>query len=78
MQNLTNVKLNTLVEIDGFSSCLSANLSRRLMELGFLKGEKIKVLRKSLLGKAYLIELRLYTLTIRKDIAKFVLVKGAK
>lgn len=74
MQSLTSLKLNTSAEIKGFSSCISPRLSRRLLELGFLKGEKIKVLRKSLLGKAYLVELRFYTLTIRKDIARHVLV----
>ena len=76
MQNLTLLKLNKSAKIAGFSERMSSALKRRLMELGFLESEDIKILRKSLLGKAYLIELRNYTLTIRKDIAKFVLVEG--
>lgn len=78
MQSLTSLKINSVARVSGFSSCLSPRLSRRLLELGFLPGEKVKVLRKSLLGKAYLIELRFYTLTIRRDIAKFILVEDEK
>ncbi len=78
MQSLTSLKINSLARVTGFSHCLSSRLSRRLLELGFLPGEKVKVLRKSLLGKAYLVELRFYTLTIRRDIAKFIMVEGEK
>lgn len=76
MQSLTSLKINKVAQIEGFSSCISPRISRRLLELGFLKGERVKVLRKSLLGRAYLVELRFYTLTIRKDIAKFIMVEG--
>ena len=48
---------------------------RRLCELGFTNGQEIKMVRKSLLGKAYLLELRGYTLSLRSDIVKAVLVK---
>lgn len=78
MQSLTSLKINTYALVKGFSSCLSPRISRRLLELGFLQGEKVKILRKSLLGKAYLVELRFYTLTIRKDIARFILVEDQK
>lgn len=76
MQTLTSLKLNKPATIGGFSGCISPRISRRLLELGFLKGERIKVFKKSLFGRAYLIELRFYTLTIRNDIAKFIMVEG--
>jgi len=47
-------------------------IKRRLLELGFTRGVKARVVRKSLLGNAYMIELRGYTLTLRKDIVSFL------
>ncbi len=50
-------------------------IRRRLGDLGFTEGQNVRLVRKSLLGKVYLIELRGYTLSVRKDILKAVLVK---
>lgn len=76
MENLTTLKINTAAQIRGFAECINPRIARRLSELGFLPQEEIKVLRKSLLGRAYLVQLRFYTLTIRRDIARLILVEG--
>lgn len=74
MEILSSVKLNKPFSISDFSPSLSLNVKRRLFDLGFVKGAKIKVLRKSLLGRAFLVEIRGYCLTIKKDIASCIMV----
>ena len=76
MENLTSAKINKFYIIDNISLLSSLKVKRRLLELGFTKGQKIKLLRKSLLGKAFLIEIRGYTLTLKKQIAALVEIKG--
>lgn len=75
MGNLTSAKINKTYIIENISELTSLKIKRRLLELGFTKGKKIKLLRKSLLGKAYLIEIRGYTLTLKKQIATFIEIK---
>ncbi len=75
MGNLTSAKINKTYIIENISELTSLKIKRRLLELGFTKGQKIKLLRKSLLGKAYLIEIRGYTLTLKKQIATFIEIK---
>lgn len=75
MGNLTSAKINKTYIIENISEQTSLKIKRRLLELGFTKGQKIKLLRKSLLGKAYLIEIRGYTLTLKKQIATFIEIK---
>lgn len=75
MGNLTSSKINKTYIIENISELTSLKIKRRLLELGFTKGQKIKLLRKSLLGKAYLIEIRGYTLTLKKQIATFIEIK---
>ena len=75
MGNLTSSKINKTYIIEKISELTSLKIKRRLLELGFTKGQKIKLLRKSLLGKAYLIEIRGYTLTLKKQIATFIEIK---
>ena len=55
-------------------SCGSEKIKRRLLELGFTRGEKVRVVRKSLLGKVRLVEIRGYTLSLRQDITKGIIV----
>ena len=75
MKNLLECKFNRSYILAGFDSVLSFKVKRRLCELGFTEGQEIKMVRKSLLGKAYLVELRGYTLSLRSDIIEAVLVK---
>ena len=51
-------------------------LKRRLLELGFVEGAQIKVLAKSLLNDVILVQILNYTISIRKDIAKSIVIKG--
>ena len=74
MIDLLSAKKNKFYSISKISPKASLKIKRRLIELGFTQNVKIKVKYRSLLGQAYLVELRGYTLSIRKDIAGFVLV----
>lgn len=74
MENLLNGKLGTFYKIHKISYSVGDKVKRRLLDLGFTKGEKIRVVGKSLLKKAYLIEIRGYTLTLKKDIVSCILV----
>ena len=74
MDNLSDAKCGSLYQIKGISQTAPIKIKRRILELGFTKGQNVKVAGKSFLGKAYLIEVRGFTLTIRKDIARMILI----
>lgn len=61
----------TISDIKG----LSLSITRRLYELGLLSGQKLKFARRSLLGRAFLIEIRGYTLSLRSNIASSIFVE---
>ena len=46
--------------------------TRRLLELGIIAGQPIKILNKSSLKKVYLVEVRGYLLSVRASILKLV------
>ncbi len=48
---------------------------RRFLELGFSRGEKVKVVFSSLANKVFLIEIRGYILSVRKDLLERVVVQ---
>lgn len=64
-------KFYTINSIHG----LSTSLTRRLCELGFIKGQKIKLIKKSLLGKVFLVEIRGYILSLRRNIIASIYVE---
>ena len=68
--------MNTFFVLDGFSQTVPINLERRLLDFGFTKGQKVRVLQKSILSKVLLIEIRKFVLSLRKEIAQYVLVEG--
>lgn len=70
---LFTCKLEQAYKIKAINN-LDYKSSLRLYELGFFAGEKVKVLRKSVLKKTLLIEIGGYTLCMRSDIAKCVVV----
>lgn len=74
MEKLTSIKKGKYSQIEKISDDAPLRIKRRLLELGFTKGEKARVVRKSLLSHAYLVEIRGYTLSVRKDIAGYVIV----
>ena len=74
MLNLNQVKVNKIYAIEDYQN-LSDKILRRLCDLGLTKGEKVCVRRKSLFKKALLIELCGYTLSLKAEIARGVIVK---
>ena len=75
MENLSKAKIGKLYLITTISNSASIKIKRRLLELGFTKGQFVKLVRKSFLAKTFLIELRGFTLTIRKDVASLIEIK---
>ncbi len=73
MLNLKNAKLGKVYKIQNINDIAPIKIFRRLFDLGFTCGQRVKLVRKSLLGKACLIEIRGFTLSLRSDIAEFVL-----
>ena len=53
---------------------ISQKNKMRLFEFGFFKGQKIKLIKKSFLKKTLLIELMNNILSIRSEIAMYVMV----
>ncbi len=76
MKNLLEIKLGTYAYIDGISNLASTKIKRRLLDLGFTKGQKVRCVHKSMLGKDFLLELRHFTLSLRGEIVKYILVKS--
>lgn len=74
MDNLLKGKVGKLYTIKGISENAPIKIKRRILELGFTRGQGVKIIRKSLLGKAFLIEIRGFILTIRKNIAELILI----
>lgn len=75
MNNLMLAKVGMFYIIEGIMDKAPLKIKRRILELGFTRGQRVRLLRKSLLGKAYLVELRGFTLTIRKDIAGLIILR---
>lgn len=75
MDKLSQIKLNKSYILNGFNSTLPLKLKRRLLDLGFIYGEKIVFCNKSLLGKTYLIQIRGIMLSLRDQIVKGLILK---
>lgn len=75
MKNLCQCKFNRSYIVEKFDKALPFKVKRRLCDLGLLPGQAVFLVRRSVLGRAFLIELRGYTLSIRSSIAKAVMVK---
>ena len=75
MTNLLKSKIGRWQKISGFSNDIPLKIKRRLMELGFIASQNVKVLRKSLFGKTFMLEIRNITLLLRKEIVCHILVE---
>lgn len=75
MEKLTELKNGVMRRIVLIDGAAPLKIKRRLLELGFTSGQKVKVVRKSLLGETYLIELRGYSISMRKELAKYLIVE---
>lgn len=69
---LSEAKLNIKYEIVTLKECL---LYERLLEVGFITGEKVQVIKKSPLKKMFLISLRNSCLAIDYDTMSCIEVK---
>jgi len=78
-ENLTlkNATLNEEFIVVKIDDKLGLNMVRRLGDLGVYEGTNIKILKKSFLGKTFLVSLNGYTLSFRDSIAKIIEVKRA-
>lgn len=73
--NLSNCVCGKIYFIKKIDNFLNIKQRRRLLELGFINGEKIVVIRKSLLGQTFLVKIKNYTLSLRQEIAFHILIK---
>ncbi len=71
MTTLNNAKKNVDYVIRGFNSEINP-IIRRFMELGLIRGEKIKIISTSIQKKVFLIEVRDYTISVRAELLNCV------
>lgn len=74
--NCSNLKVGDTGRVLGFEKSIGEKIKKRLLELGFIEGKTIKLLQWSLAGDVLLIELNGYLLSIRKNIAKYIMLRG--
>lgn len=72
--NLCDVEINKEYKIVEFAEG-AFPIRRRLYELGFICGRKIKVVKKSLIKKTILVEIENYLLSLRCTVAQIILVE---
>lgn len=68
--NIKEAKLNIEYNILGVQA--NNDLHRRLSEIGIYEGGKLKIIRKSLLGHTYLLEIFGTTIAVRSSVLKGV------
>ena len=67
---LSDLKLNECCEFVEYDVSIPLNIKRRMLELGFVSGVKVRLLQLSFLNDVMLVELNGYTLSLRKNIAQ--------
>ncbi len=70
MMSLCDGKVNKTYRVVGVNG--QGKETRRLLELGIIAGQPIKILNKSSLKKVYLVEIRGYLLSVKASILKLV------
>ena len=73
MINLCSANINKKYKISNLCGDNFA-IKRRLMELGFIAGRGVTVVRKSLIKKTILVEIEGYLLSIRCQVANMIMV----
>ena len=71
---LSELKLNQPAKVKKITATDSV-LTKKLLSMGILKGEKVVVTKKSVLGDPIEVTIRGYNLSLRKDEASQVLVE---
>ena len=74
MMTLDKGKVGKTLMIDGFLGDIDKT-NQRLLELGFTQGQRVKIVAKSAMKKAVLLEIRGYLLSIRTSMLANVVVK---
>ena len=72
---LSKLKLNQLATVKKITATDSV-LTKKLLSMGILKGEKVVVTKKSVLGDPIEVTIRGYNLSLRKDEASQILVEA--
>jgi len=72
---LSNLKLNQPAKVKKITATDSV-LTKKLLSMGVLKGEKVVVTKKSVLGDPIEVTIRGYNLSLRKDEASQILVEA--
>lgn len=67
MITFDKAKRNVQYKIVGFNG-ETDNILRRFFELGFSTGQKVKIISQSSLKKVFLIEIRGYCLSVRRNL----------
>ena len=75
MKKLTELKSGGYHKLLVIDKKAPLKVRRRLSELGFTSGQLLKVERRSLLGETFLVEIRGTCLSIRKNLAQFLIVE---
>ncbi len=73
MDTLNNLKINKIAEIENINC--ENNIKRRMMDLGIVKGTKIKAILKSPSGNPRAYEVRGSVIAIRNEDAKQIVIK---
>ena len=73
---LNSLSIGSKAEVNKISA--KGKLKRKLMDMGLSKGAKITVKGKAPMGDPIEVKVRGYNLTLRKEEAKKIEVKGAK
>ncbi len=72
---LSKLKLNQPAKVKKITATDSV-LTKKLLSMGILKGEKVIVTKKSVLGDPIEVTIRGYNLSLRKDEASQILVEA--
>lgn len=73
---LCNLKVGENAIIKGYLYNSDLKIKRRLMELGFVVGESVRLEEVSMFKEVMLFSVRGYLISLRKEIAKYIEVEG--
>ena len=78
MESLLNLKVGRKAKIVNIDNMLPAKIIKRLNELGFVRGNKIKMLYKNSFAKACIVSIYSTPITIDFNVVKHVMVEELK
>lgn len=75
MQSLFSCKNGKQFYVNSIKDECSYAIKRRLLDLGFTKGQAVRKIKTSLLNKVVLVEIRGYLLSLKSIIADYILLE---